>query len=124
MSYLTAGDISSMRDAVEGGLPNLCSIKQPVVVNTGSGPTITYSNLSTNVACRIAPLLPARENVIGGLLQGSSEYVITLPWNQAIQNDYRISVNSADTYEVKSIMERAAWTLGLRVICIKVAQED
>jgi hypothetical protein len=106
--------------------PNTCTIKQISRSKSGSDRTVSYSDLASGVSCRVEPFSSSapQEKVIASKKQGISLYRIALPFDQAIQNDYRIVVTGGDTYEVLGTLDAGAWTIELYAICAKVGQED
>lgn len=72
-----------------------CQILRPVNVADAGGMVTTYTVVST-VVCRVAPAqYQAAERVIGGALQASASWRITLPAETDVDQPDRLSVGSA-----------------------------
>ena len=101
---LTASELSAMRDHLEEILPDTCTIQTRSWQADGmGGGSYTWSDTYTNVKCRLAARpYREREEVSGGRLTVHSVWVLTLPWDQAIDETMRV-VHDGETYEVVAV---------------------
>lgn len=125
---MNPGVIARLRRACDavGYFPDRCTIQSVSYANSARGRVKTYSTSAEDVRCRIAPVTQRTpdESIVAGKVQGKTLYTITLPHDTVLQNDWRIVIDGGDTFEVLGTQEGGAWTIALRAVCEKVAQED
>lgn len=115
-----------LRETVRGSYPNTCSIFPPVRSSGPRGTVTTYPTASaTGVPCRKAPYgNRPTETLNAAKIEGRSLWLISLPHDVVVENDYRLPIAGEDTYEVVGQGDHGAWTLGIQVVCIKVGGDD
>ena len=118
---LDSTDLSGMRDALEQLMPDTCTILSQTNTSDGQGGWVTtWGTVAVNVKCRIDPgRKEMYERVNGATLQPYSWWWLTLPWNQAIDETYRVVVNG-DTYNVVNHDDNKSWQATTRAVVQKV----
>ena len=113
---LTAAEIAAMQDTQETALPDTCTIKSCTLAPDGlGGYTETWTDLASNVACRLTPMADPTEAIVADRFRGRALWTLTLAEGQAISHDDRVVVGS-DTYEVAGVREGGNWRTATRVI--------
>jgi head-tail adaptor len=118
---IDAGELAGLRDDLARLLPDICIIQRLSSSSDGGGGfTDAWTDLATDVACRIAPVAGgettsvSRRASVGGRIIAETTHVVTLPYGQAITEADRIVIADA-TYDVTQVRERGAWELHRRV---------
>ncbi len=121
MSLLSDAELTEMREFVEANvLPSTCTIQVPTETNTKGSVATTYANTYTSVPCRIMPARnEGREYVTGEKVTRRATYVLTLPFDQAIDATYRVIVDG-DTYEVLGVWDDHNFRTARRADVVKV----
>ena len=111
---LTPGELSVMRSSIGLLFPDTCTINAIVEVSDGEGGVTTSgSAIATAVACRM-DTKQGREIISGGAVQAFISYMLSVPYDTPMQEDYQIVHNSI-TYAVKSINTDQSWIAVKRV---------
>ena len=118
---LGTADINWMRDTLEELMPDTCVILSPTNTSDGQGGwTTTWGTVAANVKCRIDPgRKEMYERVTGAALMPFSWWQLTLPWDQAVDETYRVVVNG-DTYNVVNHDDNKSWQTTTRCALMKV----
>lgn len=121
MSLLSDAELTEIREFVEANvLPSTCTIQVPTETNTKGSVATTYANTYTSVPCRIMPARnEGREYVTGEKVTRRATYVLTLPFDQAIDATYRVIVDG-DTYEVLGVWDDHNFRTARRADVVKV----
>lgn len=93
-----------MRTHLEEILPDTCTIQTRTWTSDDmGGGSYSYANTYTSVACRLAarPFME-REASVGEKLTLHSLWVLTVHWDQAVDETMRV-VHGGETYEVVSV---------------------
>lgn len=116
---LTAGELSAMRDISDNILTQTCTIMRPTrVADDAGGYGTALGTVAANVSCRIATksnamigkdMLEQSEALVGAL-----DYILKLPYDQAVAVDDRIVVGS-ETYIAEIVWEDHQWVMVKRV---------
>jgi len=118
-SMLTSAELTSMRDAIDDLLPDLCDLLTSTYAADGQGGgTVTWATASANVACRL-DYVNGNERTVGGALQAFTGYVLTLPHDTTITSAYRV-LHSAVTYSIQSVSRATSWSACVRAWLEKV----
>ena len=98
---LSTLEIAQLRSDADAYLPDTCTIQVPTnTVDAIGGWSTTWANTYTNVACRLAPVVFQRtESMVGSKVEAITSWVLTIAYNQAIDETMRV-VHDSDTYEV------------------------
>lgn len=110
---LTAADLVSMRETLEDSLPDLAVIKTPSRVSDGGGGDTTTFTVSGTVPCRIMPV-SGNERVEGARLNADTEYLVTAPYDAAVDTDSVLEIDSR-VFSVTAVGEPRSWAVSLRV---------
>jgi len=115
---LTSGDIAQIRGIAEGLLPDTCTIEYRALTDDShGGQTVAYTERATAVECRIAPRA-ANVGVWADREGQQGSHILTLPHDQAIDYDDRITITGeSDPYYIIGIEQ---WT-GSWKSCQRVA---
>jgi len=113
---LTAAEIAAMQDTQKAALPDTCTIKTRTLTPDGvGGYAETWTDLASNVACRLTPMTDPTEAIVADRFRGRALWTLTLAEGQAISHNDRVVVGS-DTYEVAGVREGGNWRTATRVI--------
>lgn len=102
MTTLTTTELTSMRDAVEGLLPDTCDIiERSVTTDETGGWGETDGTTHEDIPCRVTPVDPRGRvgKEIATRLLDEPLWKITVPWDQALSVQDRV-IHSGKTYEV------------------------
>lgn len=111
---LTTAELTAMRATLADSLPDVAVIKsRSWVSDGGGGGTTTYAAAGT-VDCRIAPASASPERNQGERLHPDTEYVLTFPYDTAVEDDSLITIDSRD-YSVTALREPRSFAVSLRV---------
>lgn len=118
-SLLAATDLAAMKAAQASALPLTCIISRRALSPDGAGGyTESWSNLATNVACRLAPLGTPSEVVVAERFAGRQQWQLTLPTGQDITHEDRVVIGGV-TYEVVGLNSAGAWETARRAILVR-----
>lgn len=110
---LSATDLASARAALEESLPDTAIIKNPSWVSDGGGGGTTTFTASGTVPCRIMPV-SGNERVEGARLNADTEYLVTAPYDAAVDKDSVLEIDSR-VFSVTAVGEPRSWAVSLRV---------
>lgn len=101
---LTAAELEEIRTFVEDQFPDTCTIQTQTETSTKGSVEVTFSNTYTSVPCRLMPVTgnDASEYVTGDKATRVAQFVLTVPYDQAISGGYRV-VHGGLTYEVLGV---------------------
>lgn len=120
---LTDTELDDMRNVLNESLPDRCHVKRPANTSDGYGGWAQgWSNISTNVPCRISPAVSDRgfDVLIGGAPHATSEWNITLPADVPIlPSDRIVLVDGSRQWECRQIIARS-WEISLRIFAVEV----
>lgn len=108
-----------MRHTVETYLPGTAVISTATSASDGQGGQLQTWTASGTVDARLSPISGGEAELASRLSERNS-YVLTLPWETAIDTDDRVAYDSA-TYEVIHVGDRTPWELSRRVLVVEVA---
>ena len=117
LTYLTDGDIASMRTIVEGALPGTAVISTRAFVSDGGGGGENTWTPSGTVSCRLDAMTGGafgREAVIADRLSPDANWIVTLPAETSITTDCRVAIEGND-YEVLALRAPISWEVSRRV---------
>jgi head-tail adaptor len=115
---VSASELSAMRDAIEGLLPDTCYILSGTATADGQGGVTTSWGTTGTAICRL-DMVEGREQLAGGAIQSYLKYMLSLPFDTSLLPTNRIAIGSS-TYEVKSINLGQSWSAVARVELEKV----
>jgi head-tail adaptor len=110
------GELTSMRTAFEGLMPDTCNVL--TVTNTSNGQggfTQTWGTAGTAVRCRIDSIRGS-EAVAGGAVYPLHQMVVTLPYNEVVSTEGRIE-HSGILYNVVAVDSDKSWKITTRAVC-------
>lgn len=101
---LSTQELAQLRAEANDYLPDTCTIQTPTVSRDAQGGfTTAYANTHTSVSCRLAPELVREDKTLAGdRVQALSRWVLTVAYNQALAENYRV-VHDSETYEVEHL---------------------
>lgn len=92
---MSPGELASLRRESEKTMTDRLQILRPVNVADAGGMSTSYSVMAT-VACRVAPsAYQQQERVIGGALQGSAAWRVTVPALTDVRKPDLLSIGSS-----------------------------
>lgn len=116
---LDTGDMDYVRSEAERVMPNTCHILDVAQGQDGvGGQTEDYSIVYRDVACRFA-LRRGNEKGIAGREVVEGEWIVTMPYDQNIQERMRIQRGS-DVYQVKFVNQARSHYTAQRVIVLRL----
>jgi len=120
---LPGSELSDIRDEAELALPDTCTIQTGTQANTKGSVETTYANTYTGVAFRLASANNkiAIEKQIGTALAAVTDYIGTVPFDQAVAPSNRV-VHSGVTYEVVACQNDLASWRSVRRVYLKRIQ--
>jgi hypothetical protein len=125
-SRLTNAELNQMRaDLEDVVLPDTCNLLTATNTADGvGGYTIAWGTVTTNVPCRIDPIVgrygqQAWEKVVGGAVQPFERYMLYLPHDTTVTSHYRVEQGD-NTYNIIGISLGASWPLYLQALVEKV----
>jgi head-tail adaptor len=111
---LTASELAQIRADVALLLPDTCALLTATTSSGGMGGwSETWGTALASVACRLDPVRGSEQQA-GGAVQPFYSYVLTLPYNTAINANYRV-LHGGQTYNVKSVDADKSWQASVRV---------
>lgn len=112
-------DLKRMRTDQEKLMTETVYVQRLSKTSDGAGGyTETWSTVATTKG-RIAPSTQSgSEELIGGKISPTAEYVITLPWNADVRHSDQLQITGIQ-YDVVKVEERTRKT-ALRVLCNRV----
>ena len=98
---LSTAELAQLRSDAGDYLPDTCTIQTVAKTSDGMGGwTEVWSDTYTSVDCRLAPEQTAQsEGIAGGQIAAITRWVLTVAYNQAINETMRV-VHDSETYEV------------------------
>ena len=121
MSLINAGDLAYMRATINEMLPDTCSLLTLSQTSDGQGGyTETWGTAAggTAVACRV-DYLNGDERVFGNTLTPYTGWIVTLPYNKTVTEQYRIQ-HGGTLYNVTDVDSGKSWQASVRVAVEKV----
>lgn len=119
MSWLTDGELASIRADVAELLPSTCNLLAATSQSDGMGGfTITWGTAAANVSCRLDAYRGA-EQVTAQALQPYHTFVLTLPHDTTITEHYRVEIGTV-TYTVQSVDAVKSWRASVRAYVEKI----
>ncbi len=101
---LPADELAAVRAEAERALPDTCTIQTLTQTNTKGSISKSYADTYTDVPCRLAAVqIDAKDQAIGTVLSAVTDFVLTVPYDQAVGHTDRV-VHEGVTYEVVSVM--------------------
>lgn len=114
-NLLTARELARLQDDIEDTLPDLCNMGTFTNTSDGQGGfTQTKGTTAYDVPCRL-DMQSAREALIAGAVQPYARYIMTLPHDKTITNNYWIEHNTK-TYNVIGVALDPSWPVCVRAI--------
>ena len=111
---LTSAELQFMRESIEQLLPDTCTIlNNPVDVSNEEGGVVRTWGTVVNVPCRL-DMKSSSEPTIGGAVQMFTGYMLSLPYDQTIDEVDEVVINSIQ-YAVTSINSEQSWRAVKRV---------
>jgi hypothetical protein len=102
---LSDAELNDMRQFVEDGFPDTCTIQTRSDVNTKGSVASSYANTYLLVPCRVMPYeRQGREYEAGAGVKGAGVFVLTVPYDQAIAITNRV-IHQGVTYEVTAVFD-------------------
>jgi SPP1 family predicted phage head-tail adaptor len=99
---LTNRELQEARDAVLDLLTDTCDLLTKTSVSDGMGGQVdTWGTVGFSVACRM-DAVSGSESFVGAGLQAFSGYMLTLPYDTAIDTSYRVE-HGGNTYDVLAV---------------------
>ena len=101
---LSALELAQMQADQADYWPDTCTIQVPSTTRTTDGGfTTSYANTYTSVSCRVAPRTSQQVELLEGeQVSTVSRWVLTVAYNQALAEDYRV-VHDGETYEIEHL---------------------
>lgn len=113
-TLLTDAEMDACREMAEMAMPDTCTIQTRTETNTKGSVVVSYANTYTGVKCRVMPVNRSTfEGVTGMKITDMAEYVLTVPWDQAISAQDRI-VFGTETYEVVMVHDQHSYRTARR----------
>lgn len=98
-SFLTARELTDMRDALDSLLPDTCNVLFATQTSNGAGGfTEVWGTAASNVSCRL-DAIQGGEGMVSESLQPQSSWMLTLPFDVQILPPYRVEIGG-NTYAV------------------------
>lgn len=114
MAAIDTAMLAAMRTAISELLPDTCHILSPTNTADGmGGATTAWGTAGTSISCRL-DVVQGREQLTGGAIQPYTSYMLSLPYDTTVTQDYRVS-HSGTTYAVKSVNLNQSWNAVVRV---------
>ena len=119
---LSDAELTELRDFAEANvMPSTCTLQTPTETNTKGSVVTTYANTYTAVPCRIMPVTGqrGREYVTGEKVAKRAAYILTVPWDQALDAGYRV-VAGGDIYEILGVWDAHDFRTARRADLVKL----
>jgi hypothetical protein len=116
---LTSAELAEIRSAINELMPDTCTLLTPVNTSDGeAGYSTSWVTAQSNVPCRLDSKLgvieaKGQEKLTAGAINYFHTYVLTLPYNTTITEQYRVQMGS-DFYLVKSVDYDKSWIASVR----------
>jgi hypothetical protein len=119
---ISAADLSSMRDTLDGSLPDSADVHRRTSSSNGAlGSTDTWAPVGT-YAVRVSPLGRSdrlAELEVAARLAAVTSWILTFPDHADVTERDRVFVGARD-FELASILGPRSWELGRRVMAQEV----
>lgn len=116
MSFLTTGDLASMRATFETSLPETVVIQRASGTSDGlGGSVLTWASVGT-VNARVDPMSAGLEGEQGGREIGHSAWVVVMAYNGTVSASDRI-VHQGRTLQVTDVRTPQSWQILTRCEC-------
>lgn len=101
---LSTQEVAQLRAEQSAFLPDTCILQTVTRTSDGQGGWAeSWANTHTSVSCRLSPVTVSQvEMVEGGQVQAASRWVLTVAYNQALDETMRV-VHSSETYEIEHL---------------------
>ena len=101
---LTTVELAQLRADQADYWPDTCTIQTRANTrDTQGGFTPTFTSTYTSVSCRLAPMTQSGvETIEGGQVTAVSRWVLTVAYNQALDETMRV-VHASETFEVEHL---------------------
>lgn len=117
---LTTNELARMRAVQEAALPDECTIRAATAgVDDIGQPTLTWADLETGVACRLAQRRVA-EVVAGERVERVTGWVLTVPQGTTLTAAHRVVVGGR-TFEVVGVNTGESWETVRRAEVVEVS---
>jgi hypothetical protein len=111
---LTNFELQFMRDSIEMLMPDTCTILSPIDTPNDEGGIIqTWGTVAANVPCRL-DMKSGSLPVTGGAVQLFTSYMLSIPYDQTIDEVDNVVINSIQ-YAVTSLNSEQSWRAVKRV---------
>lgn len=108
-------ELTSMRSAFEGLMPDSCNVLTPTNVPDGiGGYSQTWGTAGTAIRCRIDSVRGYEAQSAGGVYPGH-RMVVTMPYNAVVTTEGRIE-HGGLTYNVIAVDADKSWKITTRVV--------
>lgn len=119
MSFLSDGDLASMRADLNQSLPGTAVIQTLAGTSDGGGGGSVSWTASGTVACRLSPIQRmGHETEVGDRLTPESHWTATLPALTAVGEDDRLVINGS-VFNVVRVKAPMDYELSCRVEVLK-----
>jgi hypothetical protein len=119
---ISQSELDGMRATAEQWLPDVCDLFAPAESDDSmGGSSTTWSATPTyaSVPCRMSEVSSAGERLIADKLQGGVVMTLVLPYDQVINESYRVRV-SGITMEIIGVIVPKSWEITRRAVCKQV----
>lgn len=116
---LSTAELTQMRHTVGAYLPGTAVLQTATRSSDSQGGQFWTYAASGTVDARLSPILGG-EAEIASRISERNAFVLTIPWETAIDSDDRVVYDSV-TYEVIHVRDRTPWELSRRVFVVEVA---
>ena len=116
---LTTAELAEIRSAINELMPDTCTLLTRTNTSDGEGGfTEAWGTASANVPCRLDSKLgvietKGQERLTAGAVNYFHTYVLTLPYNTTITEQYRVLMDG-EYYQVKSVDYDKSWIASVR----------
>jgi hypothetical protein len=126
---LSSREMLDMRGALESLMPDTCHILEVTNTSDGQGGlTQAWGTAVANVTCRIdsflsrglASMRGGGEMVVGGALTDFSRWIVSMPYDTAVEVANRIQMSDGSVYNIVSLDTGKSWDLEKRLTVEKV----
>jgi hypothetical protein len=120
MTELTTQELTDMRVIADDFFPDVCAIRTPAItIGAMGGITTAWDNTYTDVACRLDPESGGSEAVVNLALEGKSTWILNIPFDQAIEIDYKVRHQSLE-YDIVRINDTHSYSTIRRALLTRV----
>ena len=113
MSRLSTRELEYIQDSIEDLLPDSCYILSPTSTADGAGGFTDAWGTAGTADCRLDPVRGG-ERTVGASIQPVFSYILTLPHDTTIAENYRVEVGTS-TFAVTSVDTSKSWAGSKRV---------